>query len=163
MLFHADEVFPESSNLFWDISQKTVRDVLSQNPVIFSSVTWLVLEVTSGSENFRKSFVFDEQDKLFRVEMELMRSRDFSDDDSLEQIEKFGAEFEDAYLKTVGEYVKVLGEPTFSGGFDDTGYPNDEWVWQLSFWNLGRNQFRIELDQPDRELPFTLKLASHKV
>jgi hypothetical protein len=102
MVLNPDVVFPESDNLFWGIHKEEVLKVVSQNPVIYSSATWQIVEVVIEDSLFQKAFAFDDEDgTLYWIDLELMRSRDFYDDEPTEEaeLEAAKAEYEQAYLR----------------------------------------------------------------
>jgi hypothetical protein len=166
MVLNPDVVFPESDNLFWGIHKEEVLKVVSQNPVIYSSATWQIVEVVIEDSLFQKAFAFDDEDgTLYWIDLELMRSRDFYDDEPTEEaeLEAAKAEYEQAYLKAVDDYTRKLGEPIFSGSEDEPGYPFTELAWKVAMWEVAANRFFVELDKPELDPYFVLKIASRSV
>lgn len=92
--------------------------------------------------------------------VDLAVSKDFWDgEEEWEECERSFSGYVDHKVK---EYSALLGEPSFKGGMDDPGFPED-YMEQfevhadyLGMWNYRGARYGISLVQEDRELPFVV-------
>ncbi len=96
---------------------------------------------------------------LSRICIDWAISDGFWKSTTYEELEKTQTKFTNLYKELVRHYEVILGSPKYVGCHGMSGYPESEIAWQLSCWQLPEWRFQIELDHPDKEYPFFLKIC----
>ena len=65
------------------------------------------------------------------------------------------------YMRLLEGYTLVLGPPSFSGKWDEPGYPKDELAMLLTYWDRQEGRIQLQLDHSDKEVPVVVTLASY--
>ena len=107
--------------------------------------------------------IFDKNEGLKRVEMEVYASRAFWSDYTTEDVEKAHAEQVKEFAALVDHNTTILGSPNYAGAWGTPGYPEDQTAGFIVYWDRTGNRMQLERDRPDKEFPFTVRAASYPV
>jgi hypothetical protein len=113
---------------------------------------------------------------LLRIRSVLYRSQMFFDpdlggEDIYVVMDRVREQYQGKYAGLIEAYTKQLGEPAFSGyslvpgqesgtWMRNPAFPEEEWGWLLTYWLQPEGRLQARLNQEDKELPFTIDIAS---
>jgi hypothetical protein len=151
-------LLPKNLGLNWDMIQPECESVLNL-VAKKSSPTYLLFEFQLNNNTSNFYCFFSKQGKLNRINVDLLVSRDFWDEHDEQKREVLVNDYQKAYEELTVHYGKELGEPFYSGTWGDKSYPQHQYAWRLSFWQLEKDIFQVELDHPDKEYPVVVRVS----
>jgi hypothetical protein len=110
---------------------------------------------TRAISDWIESFLADPD----RREIFLAVSKDFWEPKDQELYPSVYPEYRRHFFALVDNLTRVLGEPRWRGGYDDTLYPSWAVGEQIAVWERENGSLYLRLHHEDREVPILIALA----
>ncbi len=129
--------------------------------IVSESETQLALRLRDGTPALNSLvLVFNDAQRLIRLQEMLAISRDFWDGYEPEEYDSVQMEYEAVFRDRLAECQSVLGRPDFFGKWDSPGYPDEEWGSPIAIWELDECRIQLELEHQDQEVPFIVRITT---
>lgn len=154
-------ILPDALGIEWGLPKKQCLALLNAVP-LKQSPAYAIVNLTIQKSLYKLNLLFDDSERLERVEVDLHISRDFWDDNYIfEEMENIWTEFTDHYNRLVERCSSMLGPPNFSGNWGMEGYPEGQSASDVTYWDHPKGRMQIELDHPDKELPMFVRVSCY--
>ena len=158
------DLLPTRLGLAWGLSRGACIRQLNTVPVE-QSRRYAVVRAARGDGVLELKLLFDASGHLCRIRADLHVSRDFWEPEAkdFEAMERIEREYRAIYTRLKEEFIERCGPPSFTGSWEDSGFPEDELATLLTCWDFPEGRVHLAYDHPDKELPVFITLASYQL